>query len=42
MAAKVPTNETGIAITGMSAVRQLWRKTSTTMTTRPTASKRVL
>ena len=42
IAAKVPTSETGIAITGISAVRQLWRKTSTTMTTRPTASKRVL
>ncbi len=42
IAAKVPISETGIAMTGIRAVRQLWRNTRTTMTTRPTASNRVL
>ncbi len=42
IAAKVPISDTGIAITGISAVRQLCRNTSTTITTRPIASNRVL
>ena len=42
MTAKVPMSDTGMAMTGMMAVRQLCRKTSTTMTTRITASKSVL
>ena len=41
MAAKVPINETGIAISGMSAARQVWRKIRTTRTTRAIASKSV-
>ena len=40
-AAKVPISETGIATSGMSDTRQLWRKSSTTSTTRPAASKSV-
>ncbi len=42
MAAKVPISDTGIAMIGMIAVRQLCRKTITTMTTRSTASNSVL
>ena len=41
IAAKVPINETGIAMSGMSAARQVWRKTSTTRTTSAIASKSV-
>ena len=40
--AKVPTSDTGMAMMGMSAVRQLWRKTRMTRTTRMTASNSVL
>ena len=38
MTAKVPIKETGTAMIGMSVERQLWRKTSTTMTTSRKAS----
>ena len=41
MAASVPTSETGTAIIGMSAARQFWRKTSTTMKTSTIASNSV-
>jgi hypothetical protein len=40
--AKVPMRETGMATIGISAVRQDWRNTRTTMTTRITASTNVL
>ncbi len=40
--AKVPTSETGIAMIGISAVRQLCRKIRITTTTRTTASPSVL
>ena len=36
--AKVPTSDTGIARIGVTAARQVPRKSSTTATTRPTAS----
>ena len=39
--AKVPTSETGTASRGMIEARQLWRNTSTTITTSTTASKSV-
>ena len=39
--AKVPTSDTGTASRGMIDARQLWRNTSTTMTTSTTASKSV-
>ena len=42
MTAKVPIKETGMAITGMMAARQLCRNTSTTRMTRSTASSMVL
>ena len=42
MTAKVPISDTGMAMIGMIAVRQLCRKTMTTSTTRPTASNSVL
>ena len=41
MAAKVPMSETGIAISGIIAARQLWRKMRTTSTTSAIASKSV-
>ena len=40
--AKVPMSDTGMATIGISAVRQDCRKTITTMTTRITASTKVL
>lgn len=40
--AKVPTSDTGIATSGMTAARQDCRNTITTTTTRSTASKIVL
>ena len=41
MTANVPRMATGTATIGMSVARQLWRNTSTTRATRPTASNRV-
>ena len=41
IAANVPINETGIAMRGMIAARQVWRKIKTTRTTSPIASKSV-
>ena len=41
IAAQVPISDTGIAMIGISAVRQLWRKTITTRTTSATASSSV-
>ena len=41
MTAKVPTTATGTATSGITAARQLCRKTSTTMATRTTASRNV-
>ena len=40
--AKVPTTDTGTAISGMTEARQVCRNRITTRTTRTTASKRVL
>ena len=40
--ANVPISETGTSIIGRIIVRQSWRKTSTTMPTKSTASRRVL
>ena len=42
IAAKVPMIATGTAISGISAARQFWRNTSTTIATRMIASRRVL
>ena len=39
--AKVPMSETGTATSGMIEARQVWRKTTTTRTTRKTASRSV-
>ena len=41
MTANVPNTATGTASSGMSAARQLWRNTSTTTATSPTASSSV-
>jgi hypothetical protein len=42
MNANVPISETGMASSGTSDARQLWRKTSTTMTTSAMASSSVM
>ncbi len=42
MNANVPMSDTGIASSGTSDARQLWRNTSTTMTTKAMASSSVL
>ncbi len=39
--AKVPTNDTGTAASGMIEARQVWRKMMTTITTSSTASANV-
>ena len=41
IAAMVPTSETGMASSGIRLARHVWRNTSTTRTTSPTASKSV-